>query len=685
MTISSTDISHFLLQLSQQARQQHCRFGVRIAATIQWHDAILADCLSGKSSLVTTFQLGGERVADAEHVAFNKGQQFLGRECQLLICDVSAGLDANSFSAALGTLVGGGLLIVVGELPHKNNPATQWLNRCLDELPVITPQQLPLIPARQQPFGDIDYSQQNDAVDNIERVVSGHRKRPLVLTADRGRGKSSALGMAAARLMRSRNLHILVTAPSLASVAPLFRHAELGLQDATIKRGEIRYGQSSLRFVAPDELISQTPDCDLLLVDEAAALPLPLLIALVERYHRAVFSTTIHGYEGCGRGFTLKFLDWLQRERPQFRSQHIDQPIRWSLGDPLEAWHRRAFLLDYEFPDLAEDFSVAAVDYQQVSKQQLLQQPQLLSDIFSLLVNAHYQTSPNDLLHLLGDEAMSVYVAQSGQQAECEQKIVGCILAVREGGLDPELITQIQLGARRPRGHLAPVTLANQLGLNEAAQQTCWRVMRIAVHPQCQQLGLGSQLLQHFIVHHPADYYATSFGATKQLIRFWLNNQFRAVKLGSQRDQASGCYSLLMVRAPGCDWMPPAEQQCYQHLCYELKDSLQALDAGLVKELMAVRLSAISGQTVPYHLLSGYARGGANYESVAVWIEQLLLALEPQQWLELSELIIAKVVQQQSWQECARRHHYTGRKQTEQAIRQELAKLLSNLHCKLTS
>ncbi len=686
MTISSADISHFLLQLSQQAKQQHCRFGVRIAATVPWHDSILADCLSDKSSVATVFQLGGEHVTHAEHVAFNKGQQFLGRECQLLICDVSAGLDANSFSAALGTLVGGGLLIVLGELPQKNSPATQWLNRCLDELPVITPRQLPLMPARQQPFGDIDFSQQNDAIDNVERVVSGHRKRPLVLTADRGRGKSSALGMAAARLMQSRNLHILVTAPSLASVAPLFRHAELGLQDAVIKRGEIGFGQSSLRFVAPDELISQTPDCDLLLVDEAAALPLPWLIALVDRYHRAVFSTTIHGYEGCGRGFTLKFLHWLQQERPQFRSQHIDQPIRWSLGDPLEAWHRRAFLLDYEFPALAADFSIAAVGYQQVSKQQLLQQPQLLSEIFSLLVNAHYQTSPNDLLHLLGDEAMSVYVAKSGQQeAKFGQQIVGCILAVREGGLNAELITQIQLGARRPRGQLAPVTLANQLGLTEAAQQACWRVMRIAVHPQCQQLGLGSQLLQHFIAHNPADYYATSFGATKHLIRFWLSNQFRAVKLGSQRDQASGCYSLLMVRASGGDWMSSAEQQFYQHLCYELKDSLQGLDTGLVQALMAARQSASSDQTVPYHLLSGYAHGGANYESVAVWIEQLLLALAPQQWLELSELMIAKVVQQRSWQECARRYHYTGRKQAEQDIRTELAKLLSNLHCKLTA
>lgn len=677
MTISSADFSQFLQQLAQQARHQHCRFGVRIDAPEPWSDGILAKSLIDDSAFATIFQLGGHPVANAECVAVNKGQQFLGRECQLLICDLSAGFDANSFSAALGTLVGGGILMIKGQLADTDNPATQWLNCCLDELPMVTPQQLPRIEVMLQ-SGGIDFSQQNEAVDNIERVVSGHRKRPLVLTADRGRGKSSALGIAAARLMRTRSLRILVTAPSLASVAPLFQHAELGLADAVIKRGEISYDQSSLRFVAPDELIRLAPDCDLLLVDEAAALPLPFLTTFVGRYHRAVFSTTIHGYEGCGRGFTLKFLHWLRQQRPQFRSQHIDQPIRWSLGDPLEAWHRRTFLLDYEFPDLAADFSVTAVGYQQVSKQQLRQQPQLLSDIFSLLVNAHYQTSPNDLMHLLGDEAMSVYVAKCGQQ------IVGCILAVREGGLDAELITQIQFGTRRPRGQLAPVTLANQLGLTEAAQQTCWRVMRIAVHPQCQHLGLGSELLQHFIAAHPADYYATSFGATDNLVRFWCSNQFRAVKLGSQRDQASGCYSLLMIHGVGCDWLSSAERQFYPHLCFELKDSLQELDAVVVKTLMAAGAPIDSGQTLPLALVAGYARGGANYESVAVWIELLLLTLSSAQWLALPELLISKVVQQQSWQQCAKQYQYTGRKQTEQVIRQELAKLLSNLHCKLT-
>ncbi|MCG6282997.1 tRNA(Met) cytidine acetyltransferase, partial [Vibrio diabolicus] len=129
------------------------------------------------------------------------------------------------------------------------------------------------------------FAQQAEAIAQVVRVVEGHRKRPLVLTADRGRGKSSALGIAAAQLMQSRSLNIIVTAPTLANVAPLFQHAARCLPLAQASKGALHYQASQLRFMAPDEIILHQPECDVLLVDEAAALPLPMLMTFVERYH----------------------------------------------------------------------------------------------------------------------------------------------------------------------------------------------------------------------------------------------------------------------------------------------------------------------------------------------------------------------------------------------------------------
>ncbi|MEI8631520.1 hypothetical protein P4S72_04170 [Vibrio sp. PP-XX7] len=75
-----------------------------------------------------------------------------------------------------------------------------------------------------------------------------------------------------------------------------------------------------MSFIPPDMLLTSRCEADLMLVDEASSIPVPMLQQLGERYNRIVFSTTIHGYEGCGRGFILKFMEWLRAYRPQFAS-----------------------------------------------------------------------------------------------------------------------------------------------------------------------------------------------------------------------------------------------------------------------------------------------------------------------------------------------------------------------------
>lgn len=90
---------------------------------------------------------------------------------------------------------------------------------------------------------------------------------------------------------------------------------------------------------------------------------------------------------------------------------------------------------DVSIDDVISD----ALSLRLVSKAELLAQPAVLQSCISLLVNAHYQTTPNDLLQLLADEACQLYLAQ------VQDAVVCCILTVEEGGLDADLIKAIQL------------------------------------------------------------------------------------------------------------------------------------------------------------------------------------------------------------------------------------------------
>lgn len=109
------------------------------------------------------------------------------------------------------------------------------------------------------------------------------------------------------------------------------------------KKNTLTINGSTVSYFAPDELIRDSYSLDLLCIDEAAAIPAPMLLALTERYSRLVFSTTINGYEGTGRGFEIKFKKQLALLRPNFHSVEMIQPIRWSEFDPLENWLSSVF------------------------------------------------------------------------------------------------------------------------------------------------------------------------------------------------------------------------------------------------------------------------------------------------------------------------------------------------------
>ncbi|EOA6593514.1 tRNA(Met) cytidine acetyltransferase TmcA [Vibrio vulnificus] len=664
-----------LIHIQLHAEQTGWRVGVVLKGPDNWQTALVQGLLSEQSP--RSIFVMGEGIASADGVtqcvSVKQGQRLLGQECQLLVVDCRKQFDANSFSAACGALCGGGMLLLLASEQAANTPWEQWLTGQFEQLIQMgcdgithQPVWLPL-PTN----ATARFAQQQQAVEHVHHVVTGHRKRPLLLTADRGRGKSSALGIASGQLMKTRKMRILLTAPTSAAVEPVFHHAQSQLDDVVWQQSKSKLESENavLEFVAPDDLLQRLPKCDLLLIDEAAAIPLPMLKRMVEHYHRAVLSSTIHGYEGCGRGFTAKFLPWLQSQRPGMKHLHLNTPIRWLPDDPLELWLNDTFLLNAELPT-PENVVLENLALRLVDKSELLAQPARLRACFALLVNAHYQTSPNDMMQLLSDPNCQLWLA------ECNSDVLGCLLTVEEGGLESALITQVQLGQRRPSGHLIAISLANHLGLKAAAQQRSLRVMRIAVHPQYQSLGVGQAMLVQLEqqLEPQVDFLSTSFGATESLVRFWLHSQYRPVRVGFSRDAASGCHAVMMVKpltSRAEHWVEKAECMFEQTLPEWLSAALNDLEPEVVRALLpALGASALPPEALS--LIRHYALGGNSFESVQPWLKRWVLMLEASQ---VDQLLIRKVLQNHTWSECAQMAGLPGRKQVELLLRQHVAAL----------
>lgn len=546
-------------------------------------------------------------------------RQQLGQECQVLIFDGGDDFNPDAFAALVGTVVAGGIIFVIAVQELAPQASTETSTECSgtnktsfnhylfkylaqDETTLLISQDSFLTEVQRANFtlpicdwlnsysrdnqqsnkhketsGYSVTQEQAQAVALVEKVNKGHRDRPLVLTADRGRGKSTALAIACANLLGEREVQlntkkILICAPHKASLNVFYQHLEQLLPMAEYAGNSISVNGNSLCFIPIDELISEPHESHLLLVDEAAGIPVPQLLKLLNSYRRIVFSSTVHGYEGAGRGFTLKFLKALAAQKPQFRHCHINEPIRWSQSDPVERLLNQVLLLNAQLP-AADDGkqpllnTVTAEDKAPVYQSfvttgaELGLHPELLANVFSLLVIAHYQTKPSDLKLLLEEPSISLVVSYVTTKAavspslttlrdDNEAVVIATALVIREGEISDELASQIALGRRRLKGHLLPQTLATQAGVTQMLSDKFLRVMRIAVHPLWQGQGAGSNLLKAVTALAKTldmSWLGTSFGASEELLNFWSNNGFQFCRLGVTKDAASGEYAATLL------------------------------------------------------------------------------------------------------------------------------------------
>ncbi|NOQ81458.1 MAG: DUF1726 domain-containing protein, partial [Methylophaga sp.] len=419
-------------------------------------------CLMASETLLADYELGqtlwlaGNAPERAVSTSQKKAQFQLGKEFDAVVFDALDEFNPDSFGAIAGTVKQGGALIIYLDTDNQTSLFMQRFMQVVTEFEQhhehfqIIHQGQDLISLSQPELFQTSErivltDDQQQAVKALLKVVHGHRRRPLVLSADRGRGKSSSLGVAAAQLLNEGKKTILVTAPSLATVEAVFEHARRLLANAESSAGLISMDNAEIRFVAPDVLIESRQKADLLLVDEAAAIPASMLEKLLQKYSRIVFSTTLHGYEGTGRGFAVRFQKILDKQTPNWHHYRMETPIRWSENDSLEAFSFESLLLDASpvNDEVVIDANIEQCHFECIDRKTLINNEQDLRELFGLMVLAHYRTRPSDLQMMLDRDDVSVYVMRY------QGHIVASAWLVAEGELDDELSANIHAGKRR--------------------------------------------------------------------------------------------------------------------------------------------------------------------------------------------------------------------------------------------
>lgn len=568
---------------------------------------------------------------DCAQLKGKRRQHFLGTECDIAIVNCQTRFSPSDIMAIAGTIRRSGSLVLVcpalstwpssvdtSFISHgftlsfshylarfieklANAPITALLTADVCRIP-----ELPEVdttraehPQMEQPSGALSLFASVEQEKAFDSLKTTYQKGPLhaVVTAPRGRGKSSLLGLFILELLKQGN-DVLLTSSLIANTEQIFniiRNVTSSKENGKYPLPDKRHNASSaltkialtqggrtaeLRWVAPDSDFfnkRERTKHQYIIVDEAASFPIPVLLSIVRQFPNWILSTTLQGYEGSGKGFMHKLVPLITTELtqrnasseryakrlinddsgPSTNTEHalsvfeLKTPIRWAERDPIEAFFDTTCLFEQQDKPCRLGKRSLPHDWKLACEFTLSQFSEIneyeLQEVMYLLALAHYQTTPDDLMRIMDspDIALAKLIV--------ERKVVAAAIINIEGGPPLiELAEDIACGRRRPKGHLGAQRFALLSAEPEIVKQVYWRINRIAVLPELQGHGIGSFVLQKVIKtanETLIDGVLTSYGQTPELNQFWEKNGFSIVDEGKKRNKASGETSALAVNA----------------------------------------------------------------------------------------------------------------------------------------
>jgi tRNA(Met) cytidine acetyltransferase len=565
---------------------------------------------------------------------FKESENVLGETYGSLIVDLTEGFNPNDLGIVVETVKEGGMILILSPLPDEwEKRLSRWHEELVSE-PYTRENVVPRFYRRffkhtKSMGGIIIYDLESSKLlkefqsadepqkrSEIEIPSGGQIKKKLyklcatrdqvevlkrfetffdrqreskvaVITADRGRGKTAVLGILTpfliSRMQRvlKRPIRVMIVAQSPQSVQTYFRFLKLaltrqGFSDCKFKESNgivtvVTGRHLRIEYVVPRRAIQEARNSDIVIVDEAAAIDVSTLFRMVRGVRYAIFSSTIHGYEGSGRSFSVRFLKKLEEdESVEIERISLEEPIRYGRGDPVEKWLYRSLLLDSKPATLDEEDlrSIGSEDFEFefLDKDRFIENEELLNQFFGIYVLAHYRNRPSDLVILFDMPNHQAFRVSVNGKTVCSLHI-----AV-EGGIGDEIIAKMMEGYK-PKGQVIPDLVVKHHLDSNFPKSVGLRVVRIATHPDVMNRGIGSFALKKLIdwaKENGYEWIGSGFGVSPELLRFWKNNGFIPLHITPQRNEISGEHTVVMIKT----------------LTNSLDERLKTLNSNFIKRLV---------------------------------------------------------------------------------------------------
>lgn len=347
-----------------------------------------------------------------------------------------------------------------------------------------------------------------------------------------------------------------------------------------------KYQYENIPSLTYQNFINFILSTDVLIIEEAASIPLPILSQILSVYKKVIMISTLDGYEGTNQGiihklstdfpleiFSLSYnfrrnYDNFQKflENISFKANNINFSTYSSL---------QSSSINIISNNISQNINSLTIHLSSFIEKPNNESISLLIKINKFISNNHYQSSNQDIFRLLNDPNTFVSLLLKNLNYEDyslkNSEIISLVIFSLEAIPNKILKESIFNGSSRPKNNLLPQTLLCHSNIDFPDNSIFLRIQRIATEKSYKKQGYASKLLSNFNDKNLINFFiqnstfskdfscdcsfsnhlifiGASFALSDVVYKFWIKNNFIPVSLGLKKDNASGERSLVVLK-----------------------------------------------------------------------------------------------------------------------------------------